>query len=81
VEAEQKREWESLSDEAKEAIELAEKLRQRDLNEPTLLESTNRSATSGPQGRPPARSDSEDIAPAEAGAENKIKTIKDDGWD
>ena len=33
VEADQKREWESLSDEAKEAIELAEKLRARDLGE------------------------------------------------
>jgi len=81
VEAEQKKEWESLSDETREAWLRFEALKQRDLNEPTLLENTDRSATSGPQGRLAARSDSEDIAPEDAGAENKIKTIKDDSWD
>ncbi|MEP5938816.1 MAG: hypothetical protein ABJ239_10850 [Erythrobacter sp.] len=86
VEADQKREWESLSDEAKEAIELAEQLRQRDLNGPTLLENTNRSATSGPQGRPAAAptgaqpSEADASRPAPEGPK-QTRRLTDDNWD
>ncbi len=82
VEAERQREWEALSDETRAAWERFEALKARDLNSQTVLESADRSATSGPQARPGARSVSEDIAPAEAGAEKRrIRTIKDEVWD
>ncbi|WFL76833.1 hypothetical protein P7228_12620 [Altererythrobacter arenosus] len=83
VEAERQREWDALSEETREAWERFEALKARDLNSQHLLESGDRSA--GPQGRLAARSASEDIAPAESGAENKdsskVRRLKDEGWD
>ena len=97
VEADRKREWEALSDETREAWQHFEALKARDLDAlkqrsdsasrdaQPLLESGDRSAISGPQGRPAARSVCEDIAPTEAGAENKdspkVRKLTDDGWE
>ena len=85
VEAEQKKEWESLSDETREAWQRFEALKKRDLNEPTLLENTDRSATSGPQGRPPAApygaqpSEADASRPAPEGLK-QTRRLTDDSW-
>ncbi len=90
VQRERQREWDALSDETRAAWERFQELKERDQSEQRLLTGDDRSATSGPQGRLPARSDaifdrmSEDIAPPDGGAEHKdtpkIRTVKDDGW-
>ncbi len=75
VAAQREREWEALSEETREAWERFERLKARDLEHAGLLESADRSAISGPQARPGARTTAsepgEDIASADALAENK----------
>lgn len=91
VEAERRREWDALSEETRAAWERFEALKERDLNSQPFLGSAG-SKPQASQGRLPARTPAtepgEEIASADALAENKEpepnlrwRTAKDEGWE
>jgi hypothetical protein len=89
VQRERQREWDALSDETRAAWERFQELKERDQSEQRLLTGDDRSATSGPQGRPPVApygaepSEPNGSRPALEG-ENKskpgIRRLKDESW-